>query len=31
MIRRALLAVALFIPASAFAWGGPPDWLKEMA
>ena len=32
-MRRALaaIAVAALIPASAFAWGGPPDWLKELA
>ncbi|HEV2722011.1 MAG TPA: DUF3857 and transglutaminase domain-containing protein [Thermoanaerobaculia bacterium] len=32
-MRRALLAVALaaLVPASALAWGGPPDWLKELA
>ena len=33
MIRRALVALAFasLLPASAFAWGGPPDWLKELA
>src|SRR5436305_12532822 len=33
MIRRALLALsfAALVPASALAWGGPPDWLKELA
>jgi Domain of Unknown Function with PDB structure (DUF3857)/Transglutaminase-like superfamily len=32
-MRRALAAVALaaLVPASALAWGGPPDWLKELA
>lgn len=32
-MRRALVAVVLaaLVPASAFAWGGPPDWLKELA
>lgn len=32
-MRRALaaLAFAALVPASALAWGGPPDWLKELA
>jgi len=32
-MRRALAAVAFaaLLPASAMAWGGPPDWLKELA